>query len=73
MVLEDGEPQVVVPDLITLVSSDRGEPLTTEMIRYGFRADVLAIPCPDLLKTPEALAVVGPRAFGYDVDFIPIS
>ena len=73
VVLEDGEPQVVVPDLITLVSTDRGEPLTTEMIRYGFRADVLAIPCPDLLKTPEALAVVGPRAFGYDVDFMPIS
>ena len=73
VIFENGEAQVVVPDLITLVSTDRGEPLTTEIVRYGFRADVLAIPCPDLLKTPEALEVVGPRAFGYDVDFVPIS
>ena len=73
VILEDGEPQVIVPDLITLVSTDRGEPLTTEVVRYGFRADVLAIPCSDLLKTPEALEVVGPRAFGYDTDFSPIS
>ena len=73
VILEHGEAQVVVPDLITLVSTDRGEPLTTEVVRYGFRADVLAIPCPNLLKTPEALEVVGPRAFGYDVDFSPIT
>jgi len=25
------------------------------------------------LKTPEALAVVGPRAFGYDVEFCPMA
>jgi len=72
VILEDGEPRVVVPDLITLVSTDRGEPLTTEVVRYGFRADVLTIPCHELLKTPKALEVVGPRAFGYDLDFTPI-
>ncbi len=70
---EDGEPTVTVPDLITLVTTDEGEPITTELIRYGYRADVLVIPCPDLLKTPEALEVVGPRAFGYDVDYRPFA
>ena len=29
-------------------------------------------PAPQL-TTPEALAVVGPRAFGYDVDYEPAS
>ncbi len=70
---ENGEPTVTVPDLITLVTTDEGEPITTELIRYGYRADVLVIPCSDLLKTPEALDVVGPRAFGYDVDYRPLS
>jgi len=73
VIREDGEPTVTVPDLITLVTTDEGEPITTELIRYGYRADVLVIPCPDLLKTPQALEVVGPRAFGYDVDFRPFA
>lgn len=59
----------VVPDLITLVDSDSGEPITTEILRYGLRADVLVMPPAAQLTTPEALEVVGPRAFGYDLDY----
>ncbi len=62
-----------VPDLITLASLDDGEPIGTESLRYGLRVAVLAMPAPKELKTPEALAVVGPRAFGYDVDFCPLA
>ena len=66
---EGDEPTVTVPDLITLVASDTGEPITTELIRFGLRADVLVLPCPALLQTDQALAVVGPRAFGIDLDY----
>ena len=62
-----------VPDLITLASLEDGEPIGTESLRYGLRVAVLAMPAPKELKTPEALAVVGPRAFGYDVDFCPLA
>jgi len=72
VIREDGRVAVMVPDLITLVTTDEGEPITTELVRYGLRADVLVIPCPDLLKTAEALEVVGPRAFGYDIDYRPL-
>ena len=61
-----------MPDLITLVSLEDGEPIGTESLRYGLRVAVLAMPAPKELKTPEALAVVGPRAFGYDLDFAPL-
>ena len=71
LIREDGEPSVTVPDLITLITTEEGEPITTELVRYGLRADVLVIPCPGLLKTPRALEVVGPRAFGYEVDYRP--
>ncbi len=71
VIWEDEEPRVTVPDLISLVTSDTSEPITTELIRYGFRADVLVLPCPDLLKTEVALGVVGPRAFGFDLDYRP--
>lgn len=63
-----------VPDLISLVTLEEGEPIGTEMIRYGLRVAVLGMPAPKELKTPQALAVVGPRAFGYpDVHFMPLS
>jgi len=71
VIWEDDEPTVTVPDLISLVTTESGEPITTELIRYGFRADVLVLPCPRLLTTETALSVVGPRAFGFDFDYDP--
>ncbi|MCY4146806.1 MAG: DUF917 domain-containing protein [Chloroflexi bacterium] len=61
-----------VPDLITIVSLDDGEAIGTESLRYGLRVAALGMPAPKELKTPEALAVLGPRAFGYDADFCPL-
>ncbi len=61
-----------VPDLITLVDEDSGDPVTTEITRYGLRVAVLGIPAPVQLKTHAALAVVGPGAFGYDLPFAPL-
>jgi hypothetical protein len=62
----------VVPDLICIVDSDSGEPVTSELLRYGLRVTVLGIPAPPQLCTDKALAVVGPRAFGYDVPYRPL-
>jgi uncharacterized protein len=62
----------VVPDLICIVDSETAAPVTTEVLRYGLRVIVLGIPAPPLLRTPTALAVVGPRAFGYDVEYAPL-
>ena len=59
----------IVPDLICIVDTERGEPITTELLRYGFRVTVLGFPAPELWKTPEGLATAGPSAFGYDVKY----
>ena len=63
----------VVPDLICAVATDLGEPVTTELMRYGLRITILGFPAPALWTAPEGLAVVGPRAFGYDVDYVPLT
>jgi len=69
----DGEPAVVVPDLIMNLELETGEPITTEMLRYGQQLAVIGIPAHELMKTPEALKVVGPKAFGYpDIEFVPL-
>jgi DUF917 family protein len=36
------------------------------MLRYGQRVAVVALPCHPLLRTPQALEVVGPKGFGLE-------
>ena len=71
--LIDGEVVCIVPDLICVVDTERGEPITTELLRYGFRVTVLGFPGPHLWTAPPGLAVAGPKAFGYDVEFTPLA
>ncbi len=68
----NGEVVATVPDLICIVTEEEGEPVTTEVLRYGTRVAVIAAPAPAQLKSEVALEVVGPRAFGYDVEFLPL-
>ncbi len=65
----DDGPLAMTPDLICVLDSVSGEAVGTETIRYGQRVTVIALPGPDIFLTPEGLAHVGPRAFGYDLDF----
>ena len=61
-----------VPDLIILLDLESGEPITTEVLRFGFRVAVLGVPAHPKLKTERALQVVGPAAFGYSHTFVPL-
>ena len=68
----DDEFKVTVPDLIAVFDIDTGEPITTEGLRYGFRVAVIAFPCTPKWRTPKGLELVGPRYFGYDIDYVPV-
>ncbi|MGG5808319.1 DUF917 domain-containing protein [Falsiroseomonas sp. CW058] len=65
----DGEPVVMTPDLICVLDSVSGEAIGTETLRYGQRVTVVALRAPPVFLTPRGLDFVGPRAFGYDLDF----
>ncbi|HWC23833.1 MAG TPA: DUF917 domain-containing protein [Flexivirga sp.] len=68
MARRNGEVLVTTPDLILVLEHDSGEPITTEGLRYGQRVRVVAAPSDPRWHDAEALAMVGPRYFGYDVD-----
>jgi DUF917 family protein len=68
----NGRTVAMVPDLITILDRESGEPLTGSMLAYGQRVKVLGYAADPLLRRPEALAVLGPRLFGIDEDFVPI-
>lgn len=61
-----------VPDLISVLDSESGQPITTEELRYGLRVVVIAAPCDERWRTSAGLNLVGPRYFGYDIDFVPV-
>ena len=65
----DGEPLAMSPDLICVLDSVSGEAVGSETIRYGQRVTVIALRAPEIFLTPKGLEHVGPRAFGYDLDF----
>jgi uncharacterized protein len=68
----DGAPLVMSPDLICVLDSVNGEAVGTETIRYGQRVTVIALPPAPVFLTEKGLAHVGPRAFGYDMDFTSV-
>lgn len=68
-----GETLAVVPDLICLLDSETAEPITTEELRYGQRVKVMVVRVPEIMRTPEALAVWGPRHFGFDQEYTPFA
>ena len=72
LAIEDGRPVVTPPDLICMLDHETADPITTESLAYGQRVRVLALPCAKEWKRGDWLNVVGPAAFGYDVDYVSL-
>jgi uncharacterized protein len=73
MAERDGKIIVTTPDLITVLEAESGAPVTADSLRYGLRLKALAFPSDPQWRTPEGIALVGPRYFGYDVDYTPFA
>ena len=61
-----------VPDLIVIVDFETSTPINAERLRFGQRVGVIAVGCPQFYRSNNALEVVSPRAFGFDVDYQPL-
>jgi uncharacterized protein len=68
----DGAAVAMSPDLICVLDTVTGEACGTETIRYGRRVTVVALPAPPVFLTAAGLDHVGPRVFGYDLDFVSV-
>ncbi|HEY2436477.1 MAG TPA: DUF917 domain-containing protein, partial [Solirubrobacteraceae bacterium] len=67
--LEDGEVRASVPDLIAVLRADTAAPVASETLRRGERVVVFAAPAHDVWRTARGLAVAGPEAFGYAIEY----
>jgi DUF917 family protein len=62
-----------VPDLISVSDAASGEALGTSDYRYGLQVFVLGITASEKwTSTPRGIALGGPRAFGLELEYVPL-
>lgn len=66
--IED-KPVVMTPDLICVLDSVSGAGLGSDTIRFGQRISIVILPAPSVFLSKFGLESVGPRAFGFDLDY----
>ena len=73
IVWKDGKVMATSPDLIcSCIDLKILKPLTNDKIKEGMEVAIVAVRAPDIYRTPEGIKALGPRHFGYDIDYVPI-
>lgn len=68
----NGETKCMAPDIITILDPETGEPIRTDIVKYGYRGSIVAMPANERMRTPKGIQTFGPRYFGYDMDYVPV-
>ena len=68
----DGRTLCLPPDLICILDPATGEPIRTDIVKYGYRGSVILIPAHERMRTPKGIETFGPRYFGYEQDYVPV-
>lgn len=70
LAVQDGIVLTAVPDILVVVDRHTWEPLSTEDVASDRDVHVIALPVDPRWRTERGLALAGPRAFGYGVDYV---
>jgi hypothetical protein len=68
----DGDPYVLTPDLICIIDSETGRPIINSNMKEGRRIVVFGIPSDPFWRTKEAIDLVSPEHFGFDIPYAPM-
>lgn len=68
----DGKPFVTSPDCLALIDLDRRQALPNGAVEPGQHVSLIGWPANPAHRTQRGVEVLGPRHFGFDIDFVPI-
>ena len=68
----DGEVVVTIPDLICLLDTHNGQPVTNPHAFVGQNVAVILLPAPVEFQTAKALSVFGPGYAGIEEEYCPV-
>ncbi len=69
---KNDQPFVTSPDALAIIDLDTGEPHINNSIAVGQRVTVLGRKAATAHHTPRGIACLGPRHFGFDLEYVPI-
>jgi len=68
----DRKPYVLTPDLICILDAKTGRPITNSNIKEEMKVVVFGIPCYPFWRRKEAIDLVSPKHFGFDIPYRPM-
>lgn len=68
----DGKVVATSPDLICVVDERTAAPITNDAIRIGNEVAVVGMKAPPPLRTERGIRALGPKHFGFDIEYVPI-
>jgi len=68
----NGKPYVTSPDILIVVNRETGEPLANFDIAEGQHVAVIGLRAVEQFRSPKGIDILGPRHFGYEIDYTPI-
>lgn len=69
---KNGDIFVTSPDSVIVVNTETGEPYTNTKIAEGQQVTVLGLKAREVFRKERGIDILGPRAFGFNVDYCPI-
>ncbi|RLG89280.1 MAG: DUF917 domain-containing protein [Thermoprotei archaeon] len=60
------------PDIIEVIDSITGEPITNTDLKEDMKVSVIGLKGREPFRTPKGLEILGPKHFGFDIEYIPI-
>jgi len=68
----DRKPYVLTPDLICILDAKTGRPITNSNMKEGRKIVVFGISCHPFWRTKEAIDLVSPKHFDFDISYTPM-
>ncbi len=68
----DGKPYILTPDLICILDAQTGMAITNSKMKEGMRIVVFGIPSDPFWRTKEALDLVSPNHFDFNIPYVPM-
>ena len=69
---KNGEVFVTSPDMLQVIDTKTGFPYTNNKIEEGMEVTVIAMKARDIFRSERGLFVLSPKAFGYDMAYVPV-
>ncbi|MFW5642942.1 MAG: DUF917 domain-containing protein, partial [Alkalispirochaeta sp.] len=66
---KNDEPYVTSPDIISIVDRKTGDPIPNPLVEAGQDVAVVAMPARPQFMTEKGIGILGPRYFGFDIDY----